>query len=74
MNIRHPWQLKKSKLVGSFWSYQLNSTGNSVYSPQKWAKYAELAVVFSWHLQNGPQDFSIVTGAGYSFELISIVH
>ena len=27
------------------------------YSPQKWAKWAELAVLFSWQLQNGPQDF-----------------
>ena len=29
MNIWHPWQLKKSKSWGPFWSYQLNSTANS---------------------------------------------
>jgi hypothetical protein len=57
MNNRHPWQLKKSKSWGPFWSYQLNSTANLAYSPRKWAKWAELAVLFSWQLQNGPQDF-----------------
>ena len=70
MNNRHPWQLKKSK----FWTCQLNSAANAAYSLQKWAKWAELAVVFSWKLQKGPQDFdvSIVMGADYSFELIFI--
>ena len=57
---------KKSKFWGPFWSYQLNSTANSAYSPRKWAKWAELAVLLSWQLQNAPQDFD------YSFELISI--
>ena len=28
MNNQHPWQLKKSKSWGPFWSYQLNSTAN----------------------------------------------
>ena len=77
MNNHHQWQLKKkSKFWRPFWSYQLNSTANSAYSLQKWAKWAELAVLFSWQLQNGPQDFgfSIAMGADYSFELISIVH
>jgi hypothetical protein len=52
--------------LGPFWSY----------SPQKWAKWAELAVLFSWQLQNRPKIliFSIVMGADYSIELISIVH
>ena len=44
------WPLKKSKSCGPFWSYQLNSTANSADSPQKWA---DLAVLFSWLLQNG---------------------
>jgi hypothetical protein len=58
MNNDDPWQLKKkSKFWGPFWSYQLNSTANSTYSPQKWAKWAELAVLFSWQLQNSPHDF-----------------
>ena len=77
MNNRHPWQLQKSKFCGPFWSYQLDSNANSAYSSQKWAKWAELAVLFSWQLQNGPLNFdffSIATGADYSFELISIVH
>ena len=58
MNYQHPWQLiKKSKFLGLFWSYELNSTANSAYLLQKWAKWAELAVLFKWQLQNGPQDF-----------------
>ena len=48
MSNRHLWQSKKSKSWGPFWSYQLNSTANSAYSQQKWAKWAELAVLFSW--------------------------
>jgi hypothetical protein len=31
MNNRHPWQLKKSKSWGPFWSCQLNSTANSAH-------------------------------------------
>ena len=44
----HLWQLKESKSWGPFWSYQLNSTANPAHLPQKWAKWAELAVLFSW--------------------------
>ena len=35
---------------------------------------AELAMLFSWYLQHGPQDFDFFNGHGadYSFELISI--
>ena len=62
MNNRHPWPLKKSKSWGPFWSYQLSSTANSAYSPQKLAKWAELAVLI----------FSMAMGADYSLELISI--
>ena len=36
---------------------QLNSTANSAHLPRKLAKCAKLAVLFSWQLQNGPQDF-----------------
>ena len=57
MNIRHPGQLKKIKSWGPFWSYQLNSTANLAHLPRKWPKLAELAVLFSWQLQNGLQDF-----------------
>ena len=38
----------KIKILGALWSYLLNSTANSAYSPQKLAKWAELAVLFSW--------------------------
>ena len=46
------------------------------YSPRKWAKWAELAMLFSLQLQNGPHDFDFFNchGANYSFELISSVH
>jgi hypothetical protein len=54
MNNWHPWQWKKSKSWRPFWSYQLDSTANSAHLPKKWAK---LAVLFSWQLQNSPQDF-----------------
>ena len=37
MNNRHLWQLKKSKSLGPFWSYQLNSTANLAHLPQNWA-------------------------------------
>ena len=62
---------KESKFWGLFWSYQLNSTVNSAYSSRKWAKWAELAVLFSWQLQHGPQGF-IFFSADYSIERISI--
>ena len=57
MNNRHIQQLKKQNAGGPFWSYLLNSTANSANLPQKWAKWAELAVQFSSLLQNSPQDF-----------------
>ena len=31
-----------------FGATKLNSTANSAYSPEKWAKWTELAVLFSW--------------------------
>ena len=55
MNNWHPWQLKKSKSWGPFWSYQLSSTANPAHLRQNWAK---LAMLFSWQLQNGSQDFN----------------
>jgi hypothetical protein len=45
MNYRHPWQLKKSKSLEPFWSYQLNSIANPARLPQNWAKLAKLAVL-----------------------------
>ena len=48
MNNWHPWQLKKSKSCGLFWSYQLDRSANPAHLPKKCAKWAELAVLFSW--------------------------
>ena len=48
MKVWHPWQLKKSKSWGPFSSYQLNSTANSAHLPRNWAKWADLAALFSW--------------------------
>ena len=42
---------------GPLWSYQLNSTANSDHLAHFRGKWAGLAVMFSWQLQNGPQDF-----------------
>ena len=57
INTRHPGQLKKLKSWESLWSYQLNSTANPAHLPQNWAKLAKSAVLFSWWLQKGSQDF-----------------
>ena len=53
--------------------YYLNSTANSAYSLLKWAKWAELAVLFSWQLQKSTHDFDFSI-ANYSSELISNFH
>ena len=46
--VWHPWQLKKLKSWGPFWSYHLNSTANSAHLSQKQAKWPKLAVLFGW--------------------------
>ena len=74
MNNQHPWPLKKSKSWGPFWSYQLNSTAISAYPPRKWAKWAELAVLFSWQLQNGPQDFDFFNCPGCRIFIFGEIH
>jgi hypothetical protein len=55
MKNRHPLQLKKNQNSGG--RFGANSTANLAYSPRKWAKLAELAVLFSWQLQNAPHNF-----------------
>ena len=40
--------IKKIKILGAVWSYQLNSTANLAHLPKNWAKWAELAVQISW--------------------------
>ena len=72
MNNRHPWLLKKSKSWGPFWSYQLNSTANSAYSPGKWAKHGlnwQCCLAGSSKMVPRILIFSIAIGADYSYEV-----
>ena len=39
---------KKIKILGAVLELPANSTANPAHLPQKWAKWAELAVQFSW--------------------------
>jgi hypothetical protein len=48
MKVWHPWQLKKYKFWGPFWSYQLKSTANTANLPKNRVRWAGLAVLFSW--------------------------
>jgi hypothetical protein len=48
IKVWHPKQMKKSKSLGPFWSYQLKSTANSAHLAQFLGKWAKLAVLFSW--------------------------
>jgi hypothetical protein len=47
MNIRHLRQVKK-KSWWLFLNYQLNGTANLAHLPRNQAKWAKLAVLFSW--------------------------
>ena len=71
MNNRHPQQLKKSK---PFSSYLQNSTANPAHLPQKWAKWAELAVQFSWQVQNGTKDFNFFNCHGRQTFILAEIH
>ena len=51
--------VEKIKIRGPFWSYQLNSTAKSAHFPRFLGKWAKLALLFSWLLQNGPQNFDL---------------
>ena len=62
---------KKSKFWRPFWSYQLNSTANSAYSLQKWAKWAELAVLFNWQLQKAAQNFDFFNCLGCQLFIVA---
>ena len=61
--------MEKIKILGAIWSYQLNSTANSAYSLKKWAKWAKLAVLFNWQLQNGPHNFDF-----FQLPWVPIIH
>ena len=68
MNNRHPWSLKNQNHGGCFGATSLsNSTANSAYLLQKWAKWAELAVLFVWQFQNRNLNFLNAMGADSSF-------
>ena len=60
---------QKLKSWGPFWSYQIDSHANPAHLPQKWAKWAELAVLLGWLLQTATKIsiFSIAMGAKPSF-------
>jgi hypothetical protein len=40
--------IEKIKILGDVLELPVKSIANSAYSPKKWAKWAELAVLFSW--------------------------
>ena len=63
MNNQQPWQLKKSESWEPFWSYQLDNSASPSHLPQKWAKLAKSAVLFSGYLRI--LIFSIAMGAEY---------
>ena len=50
-------------------SYQQESSANPAHLPQKWAKWAELAVLLSSKTAPRILIFSIAMGADYSFEV-----
>ena len=49
--------IEKIKILGIVFELPTSQQSNPALLPQKWAKWAELAVLFSWQLQNGPNDF-----------------
>ena len=64
MNNWHPWRLKKIKILGAVFG----ATSQTAL-PKKWTKLAKLAVLFSWQLQNGPQDFDF-----FQLSWVPIIH
>ena len=74
MNNRHPLQLKKSKSWEPFGSYQLNSTANPAHLPLNWARLAKQAVLFSWQLQKGSQDFDCFNCHGCRIFILCEIH
>ena len=57
MNNRHPWQLKKSKFLEPFWSYQLYSTVSLDNLAQFWGRWAGLAVLLAGSSKTAPRIF-----------------
>jgi hypothetical protein len=71
MNNWNPWQLKKSKSWGPFWSYQLDSTANSALYLKNWPNWL---CCLAGSSKTAPRIlfFSIDLGAKYSFYVKSI--
>ena len=44
--------IEKLKSLGPVWSYRLKGTANSAHLAHFGGEWAELAVLFSWYLQN----------------------
>ena len=61
--------IEKHQIPGGLLELSLNSTANLAYSFRKWAKWAELAMLFSWQLQNGPQNFDF-----FQLPWVQIIH
>ena len=74
MYNRHPTQLKKSKSWEPFWSYQLNITADLANLAQSWDKWAGLAVLISWLLQNGSHDFHFFYCPGCRIFILCEIH
>ena len=74
MNNWHPWQMKKSKSLGPFGSYQLNSIANLAHLAHFLGKWARLAVLLSWQLKNGPQDFDFFICHGCQLFILCEIH
>ena len=61
---------KKIKILGAVLELPAKSSiANSAYSPRKPAKWAELAVLFSWQLQNRPHIFDF-----FQLPWVPIIH
>ena len=43
-----PMSIEKIQILGTVLELQLDSTANPAHLPQKWAKLAKLAKLFSW--------------------------
>ena len=64
--------IEKMKILGAV--LELNSTANSAHLAQFLGKWAGLAVLFSWWLQNGPQDFNFFNGHGCQTFILAEIH
>ena len=74
MKVWHTWQLKKLRSCWPFWNYQLNCNANSALLAYFWGKWAELAVLFCWWLQDGPQDFEFFNYHGCQTFILAEIH